>query len=84
MIVQEKINKDGTWLMDRVNALGLEFDEFKLMDWNQMWGIMVYDSERVKRPEELPPYVKVRLAAEVRQKQATAGGKEGVAAAVTK
>ena len=45
MIVQEKILKEGDHLARRINELGLGLNDYKILDWNPMWGILFYEAK---------------------------------------
>ena len=53
MIVQEKINKDGQHIMRRCNELGLEMEDFKILDWSPMFCILIYE-DGVKAENDAP------------------------------
>jgi len=45
MIVQEKILKEGDHLARRLNELGLGLNDYKMLDWNPMFGIIFYEKK---------------------------------------
>ena len=46
MIVQEKVNKDGFYIMNRCNELGLRMTpvkNYEIIDWSPMFVILLYE-----------------------------------------
>lgn len=51
MVVQEKLAKDNNGIARRINELGLSLHKVRLIDWNPMFIIMLYDDSETFNPE---------------------------------